>query len=239
MTKRIGILGGMGPEATNFLFNLIIKLTDAEKDQGHIASIIYNYPQIPDRTSAILGNGVSALPYLLDGVKLLENAGADFIAIACVTAFYYYPEIIKHVKIPVINLPDELLRYVRDRLGSPRKIGLLATKATIQTGFIQNIFNRKGIEVVVPGTDNRELLMQAIYHPIGIKSGFKRQPKRMILKVIHDLMEEHHPDAIIAGCTELPIVLKQKDIDVPLFDPLTILAQESIRIAGGKVKEIN
>ena len=88
--KTIGILGGMGPEATVNLFNLIVSLTKAEKDNEHIPIIIINNPKIPDRTDAIINDRESPLPSLIKAAQKLEKVGADFIVMPCITAHYYY-----------------------------------------------------------------------------------------------------------------------------------------------------
>ena len=95
--KVIGVLGGMGPEATIDLFQKIVKLTPAKKDQEHIRIIIDNNPKIPDRTKAILYNGENPLPELVKTAQNLERAGADFIIIACNTAHYYFHKIQKEL----------------------------------------------------------------------------------------------------------------------------------------------
>jgi len=103
--KIIGILGGMGPEATLDLFHKIIKLTYAEKDQDHLRIIIDNNPKIPDRTDAISGTGKDPLPKLIVTAQILEKAGADFIIIPCNTAHYFISEIQQSIKIPILTLP--------------------------------------------------------------------------------------------------------------------------------------
>jgi len=89
-TKTVGILGGLGPEATARFFKLIIDNTAAKKDQEHLKIIILDNPSVPDRTAAILYHGPSPLPSLQDGLKFLEKAGADLAVIPCLTAHYYF-----------------------------------------------------------------------------------------------------------------------------------------------------
>jgi aspartate racemase len=163
---------------------------------------------------------------------MLETAGADFIVMPCVTAHYYYGEIVKHVSIPFLHLVVEVLRCIKRESGNPGKIGLLATDGTIQSGLFQDLFNKNGIEVAIPKDNDQKLLMKALYQKKGIKAGYKRHPKKMILEVLKEFLQEQQPEGIIAGCTEIPLVLKQADMDVPFIEPLRILAVESIRKAG-------
>jgi aspartate racemase len=235
MKKKIGILGGMGPEATVYLFDQVIRLTKASRDQDHITTIVYNNPATPDRTGAILGKGPSPLPTLIAGAKLLEKAGADFIMMPCVTAHYYYTEIVKHISIPFIHLLEEVLSYIRAHPGNLKKIGLIATTGTVTTGLFQNLFAANGLEIMVPGREGQELFMEAIYREDGVKSGYKEEPKRKLLQVVQTLLEQQ-ADAIIAGCTEIPLVLSQEDVDIPFVNPLKIMAETAVAKAGYPLK---
>ena len=236
MNKTIGILGGMGPEATIYLFRLIVKLTGANKDQEHIPIIVWNNPHIPDRTAAILGQGPSSLPFLIEGAVFLEKAGANLILMPCVTAHYYYKEIIKNIATPFLNLLEETANYLHQELRRVRKVGLLATDGTIQSGLFQELFEKSGVDVVIPDPGKQNLVMKALYQKDGIKAGFKDHPREMILHVLHHLLEKN-VEAVIAGCTEIPLVLNQFDMPVLFLDPLRILAEKSIREAGYELKE--
>lgn len=148
---------------------------------------------------------------------MLETAGADFIVMPCVTAHYFYDEIVKHVSIPFLHLLAEVLRYIKRELGNLKGIGLLATDGTIQTRLFQDVFNKNGLGVAIPKDNDQKVLMNALYQKKGIKGGYKRHPKKLILEVLKELLQDRQPDGIIAGCTEIPLVLKQADMDVPFI----------------------
>jgi len=235
--KTIGILGGMGPEATSYFYELIIKHTKASKDQEHIQVVIFSNPKIPPRTDAILEKGPSPLPLLLEGAKILDQAGAEFIVIPCVTAHYYYHEVVKREKIPFLNLLDETLSYVQKSLPSLKTVGLIASKGTIASRLFHDTFALKNIEIITPSADEQEEVMEAIFGQEGIKAGFTSGCSK---KIIHQTAEEliqQGAEAVIAGCTEVPLVLKEEDIPVPLIDPLKIMALASIVKAGYTLKE--
>jgi len=236
MSKTIGILGGMGPEATIYLFRLIVQLTKVEKDQDHIPIIIFNNPKIPDRTMAIVSGAPSPLPLLIDSAKSLEKAGADFILMPCVTAHYFYKEIVKHITLPFLHLLEESVEYVKQELGNVKRIGLLATDGTVQTGLFQDLFNKNAIEIVTPGKEDQNLIMKALYGKKGVKAGYKEPPRRMILQVLQKLIRGK-VGGVIAGCTEIPLVLNQSDMEIPFINPLKIIAQKSIRKAGYRTIE--
>lgn len=236
MKKTIGILGGMGPEATTYIFELIIKNTRASKDQEHIQVIIYSNPKVPPRTDAILKRGPSPLPFLLEGVKILRQAGADFIIMPCVTAHYYYPEIMKKEKIPFLNLLDITLSYARKNLPDLKKIGLISSTGTLKSRLFHDAFSKEGIEIIDPNDKEQKDVMEAIFGKEGIKAGFTSgRPKKIIQGVAAKLIQQG-AKAVIAGCTEVPLVLKEEDLPVPLIEPLKIIALASIIEAGYEIK---
>lgn len=232
MKKTIGILGGMGPKATIYQYDLIVGLTKAERDSDHIPTIIFSNPQIPDRTEAIINNGPSPLPLLIEGAKFLQRNGAAFIIMPCVTAHYYYNEIIKNITIPFLNLLEETALYIQEELPALQRVGLLATTGTVETRLFQNHIGKKGKEVIIPGKKYQLQVMKAIYGKEGIKAGFTTRPNQIILDVVSHLREEKGSEAVIAGCTEIPLALKQEDIAIPLINPLEILARRAIEEAG-------
>ncbi len=236
MKKTIGILGGMGPEATAYFFELIIKKTKAEKDQEHIKIIIYNNPEVPPRTDSILHNDPGPIPYLVEGISVLEKAGADFIVMPCVTAHYYYDEILAQKRVSFVNILDETLLYVMREMPKVKKVGLIASSGTLKSKLFHDVFGREGIEVMTPGKKEQDRVMEAIFGKNGIKAGFTSgRPKEIIVKAAGALIGRG-AEAIIAGCTEVPLVLKAEDIPVPLIEPLEILAEVSIVKAGYELR---
>lgn len=232
MKKKIGILGGMGPEATGYLFDLITRYTAAGKDSDHFPVVIYSNPQIPDRTEAIINNGPSPLPLLIAGAKFLENAGVDFIIMPCITAHYYYPEIVKHIKIPFLHMLGETAIYIEKEMPDVRKFGLLATTGTIETRIFQSELEKRKKETIIPDKKNQSKIMSAVYGGKGIKAGFTNQPNRILLGVVSHLVDEKGCQAVIAGCTEIPLALQPEHITTPLIDPLRIMARRSVEFAG-------
>jgi len=220
--KIIGILGGMGPEATIDLFYKIIKFTPAEKDQDHLRIIIDNNPKIPDRTAAILGKGKDLLPALQETAKNLEKAGADFIIIPCNTAHYFLPLIQESVKIPILNMIEEAAEETQQRIPQIQKVGLLASIGTYKTEIYHQQFKKFNIEVISPEEKDKEEVMKAIY---AVKAGnLSEGIKKNILKIAQKLVDKG-AEAIIAGCTEIPLILKEGDVSVPIIDPTQVLAK--------------
>jgi len=226
--KIIGILGGMGPEATIDLFYKIIKFTPVEKDQDHLRIIIDNNPKIPDRTAAILGKGKDPLPALQETAKNLEMAGADFIIIPCNTAHYFLSSIQKSVKIPILNMIEETAKETQKKNPSIKKVGLLASIGTHKTEIYHQHFKKFNIEVISPEEKDKEEVMKAIY---AVKAGdLSEGIKRNIIKIAQKLIDKG-AEVIIAGCTEIPLILKEGDVSVLIIDPTQVLAKIAVQKA--------
>jgi aspartate racemase len=233
----IGILGGMGPEATAYFFHLLIKNTKAAYDQEHIPILIWNNPQIPPRTDAILQNGKSPLPLLLEGIRILEKGGAGMIVMPCITAHYYAPQLQARAKVPFVNLLDESLGYAKKYIPGIKKAGLVASSGTVASKLFHKTFGGAGIEVIAPGRDEQKRIQNAIFGKKGIKAGFAMgAPRETIIAMARRLIRRG-AEAVIAGCTEVPLVLEPKDLSVPLIEPMKIGAMACINKAGYKIKE--
>ncbi len=226
--KIIGILGGMGPEATVDLFYKIIKFTPAEKDQDHLRIIIDNNPKIPDRTAAILGKGEDPLPALQQSARNLEKAGADFIVIPCNTAHYFLPSIQESVNIPIINMIEETAKETKKRIPQIKKVGLLASIGVYKSEIYHQHFKKFNIEVISPQEKEKEEIMKVIY---VIKAGdLSKRVKKSILKITQNLIDKG-AETVVAGCTEIPLILKDGDVLVPIIDPTQVLASIAVQKA--------
>ena len=230
--KTIGILGGMGPEATLDCFAKIIKNTPAKKDQEHLRVIIDSNPKIPDRPAAIIGKGESPVPALIHGCRCLQLAGADFIIIPCVTAHFFLEEIRREVKLPILSILDVVTETIVREYPQITNVGLLAITATINSGLFQKRLAADNIQTIVPDEVGQSTVMAAV---ADIK---KTQPARSRAQITADLIAtaeglvSRGARGIVAGCTEIPLALKPEHLAVPCFDALTILARAAIFEAG-------
>jgi aspartate racemase len=236
MRKTIGILGGMGPEATAHFFRLIIGHTAAAKDQEHLPVLIYNLPQIPERTPAILGRGPSPVPLLRKGARKLAGAGADFIVIPCVSAHAFLAEVRRTSPVPILSLLEESLAGVQKMNPGLKRAGLLASTGTVRSGLFSRTFAQAGIKIITPTEKEQTRVMAAVFGQDGVKAGFTGGRPRKLVRDIALRLIKRGAEAIIAGCTEIPLVLEDKDIPVPLIEPMRIAARTSIVRAGGKLK---
>ena len=231
----IGILGGMGPEATAYLFRLIIKNTPAAKDQDHLPVLIYNNPKIPDRSAYILGQGPDPVPALTEGSLFLQESGVCCILWPCNTAHYFHEMVSRRLKVPVLHMIEETARCAAENFPRGTVFGLLSTLGTYKTGIYEKIFGEAGLILLLPEEENRQLTMESIYGEKGIKAGYKEEPLKMLGKPLDDLKAKN-TEVLISGCTELSLVLSRKTTGLPVLDPMNCLARAAIRKAGKKIK---
>lgn len=230
--KTIGVIGGMGPLAAARLFQRIVILTRAECDNEHIPLIIDNNTCIPDRTRHILFNGESPLEEMVKSAKRLETAGADVIIISCNTAHYHYDDVVKSVKIPVINMIEETAKYIRKNFPEVKCAGLLATEGTCKSGIYSRIFEKNELGLITPEPEEQRHITELIY---DVKSHGEDIDPHNTAEVVKAL-EKRGAEVIILGCTELPIVFSKFDLCRRYVDSLDVLAISAIAFCG---KEIN
>ena len=227
--KIIGILGGMGPEATADLYMKIIRATHVEKDQDHYRVIIDSNAKIPDRTPAILGTGPSPLPVMLETGRNLQRAGAGFIIMPCNTAHYFHDRLQAGLEIPVLHMIRLSAEDTRRRHPEVSKAGLLASDGTLASRLYE-CYGEQGIEIVAPSGESQRDVMDAIYR--DIKRGDLETGGKLLHRVAHELMDAG-ADAVICGCTEVSLVLHDGDLTVPVVDPLQVLAEKAVELARG------
>ncbi|MCX5053557.1 aspartate/glutamate racemase family protein [Streptomyces sp. NBC_00474] len=227
-TEVIGILGGMGPAATADFYAKLVSMTPGHSDQDHLRTVIWSDPTIPDRTEALLGTGTDPTPWLLNGGRVLREAGATVIAIPCNTAHAFVPRIADHVGLPIVHMIGEVARHLATLRPTVRTAGLLATTGTVQAGLYQEWLDRYGIRLALPDpTSRQDEVMAAIRAVKAGKNGAATAP----LADAALQLTGQGAQAIIAGCTEIPLGLPADAVDVPLIDPAVILARALVRRA--------
>jgi aspartate racemase len=229
MSRRtIGILGGMGPLATADLYKKIIQATPARSDQEHLPVMIHADPSVPDRTHALLHNGEDPVPWLIRGAQNLARAGADFIVIPCNTAHAFLDQVQPECTIPIVNMIEEAVNEARQHLSDQGAAGILATSGTIAAGLYQRVLDAQGIRPIVPDSEHQELVMETIGR---VKSGEIDANTAEPVRTAASDLESRGAGVLLAACTELPVVLHQPMVNVPLIDPTDVLARAAVRIA--------
>lgn len=234
MNKIVGILGGMGPMATCDLMKKVIDNTDASCDQEHIRICVDCNTNIPDRTAAIMGKGEDPRPEMIKSAIRLQSMGANVIIVPCNTAHYFLPDVQKCVDIPILNMLKETANELF--LKGVSIVAVLATNGTILSGLYDVELKKVGITPVHPDEEDQKLIMLLIYD--YVKAGKSYPFTEKILEMEKRLIDKG-AQALILGCTELPIAFSQINTSLPTIDPTTVLARVAIRYTNGRLLENN
>ncbi|MGE7843318.1 aspartate/glutamate racemase family protein [Lysinibacillus sp. NPDC093712] len=230
--QTLGIIGGVGPLATMFIGEMIVRRTKATKDQEHVHTIIDNDTNIPDRTAFILDKTKeNPVPVLIEDAKKLASVGANLIAIPCNTAHTFYDEIAQGSPIPVLHMIRETAKRAND-LGAKR-VGILATTGTLTSRMYQDALEEFGIIPVIPDDQMKEKVMAIIYD--YVKAGKDVTQEDWL--PIEEAMLALNCDRIVLGCTELSIVNRDLKLSDKYIDSLIVLAECAILACGYKLVE--
>ncbi|MBV5297042.1 MAG: amino acid racemase [Rhodoferax sp.] len=225
--SRIGVLGGMGPSATVDFMDKVIRLTPASRDQDHLPMIVLNSPQIPDRSSAILGNGPDPLPILLAGIDLLNKIGVGVVAIPCNSSHHWYSQMAERSHAPIIHIADACVLAVPTSPGT--QVAIFATRGALKSGFYQQALRQRGIDFLIPDSDTGQDEIDACIR--AVKAGQIEEGSRQ-LDMAMVMSAKAGANAIIMGCTEIPIASRGMDpTRLTLIDSALELARATVAFA--------
>ena len=232
--QLLGVLGGMGPMATVDFLAKLIKATPASCDQDHIPIIAHFVPQIPDRSDAIEGIGLSPQIALENAALNIEREGAQALVIPCNTAHFWYEQIASRLSIPVLHIADAVVKQIPLTLRK-QPIGLLATKATLQSAIYQT--RHPSINWVIPTSDVVEnYLVPAIRY---VKAGNLLTATALLNQAI-DQLQFSGTATFVLGCTELPLAYNGNEDSLHVFDATEALALSAVQWAlSGNCKVTN
>lgn len=224
----LGVIGGMGAEATSYYFEELVAHTKVAKDQDHIDTVILNHAALPDRTASILSGDVDLLlEMLVKDVKVLEGLGVENIAIPCNTSHYFYDDLQEQTSVNIIHMIRESVLAATNLFDNVNKIGILATSGTINTGVYHKECEALGITPVVPSEERQKDVMSLIYD--DIKSGKNGEFEKF--QRAYDELMEAGSDVIILACTELSVFKKKNKIYDNCLDALDILVKKSVELS--------
>ncbi|WP_033916777.1 aspartate/glutamate racemase family protein [Campylobacter sputorum] len=226
--KRIGIIGGMGPLATIDIFEKIVKLTNANKDQDNIPIVIDNYPQIPDRTAYILDNKENPYPYLKESALRLKQAGCEAICMACNTAHFFAQKLVDETDINLIHIAKNAVNAIKVKFPNAKKIAVIATTGTTKAKIYEDNLISSGYECVKISDENMQNIMDCIY------KGVKANKTDEYVDIFNNTIDNIQADVYIAACTEIPLLLpycNKKDL---FIDATLELAKTMVKFSLGK-----
>lgn len=230
-TKNVGVIGGLGPIATLDFFDRILKRTKAVREQDHLRLIIDNNTKIPDRNAYKRGEGPSPGPALASAARALQDAGAEFIVMACNTTHAWKAEIRAAISVPFISIIEETTKVVADL--NPEGAGVLAVDACLSSNLYQEALTKRGVKPVLLPADSQRTFMELIYR---IKGGDTGETVKRSMATLARKLEAQGAEVIIAGCTEIPLVLTADDIDGELVNSTDVLVERTIVFAGAELK---
>ncbi|QCD44883.1 aspartate/glutamate racemase family protein [Campylobacter mucosalis] len=223
--KTIGILGGMGPQATIDLYQKIVSLTPASSDQEHLHVVIDSYSQIEDRTKFIMGEGASPLPKLVEAANRLKNAGCDAIIISCNTAHFFAPQIEEQTGVKILYISKIAVDAVQREHPNAKNVAVIATSGTKKGEVYDRILRERGLNSVSFTNAQQEALMDCIYK--GVKAGKTDEYVGLFNKTIASI----EADVYIAACTEIPLLLPTLDKPYKFIDATLELAKYAVNYA--------
>lgn len=235
MGYLVGVLGGLGPQATVYFLQSVIDMTEAKTDQEHVNLIVTQHSSTPDRTAAILHGAPSPAHIMAADARNLQQGGADFLVIPCNTATPFLQAVIDAVDIEVVNIVTETVKEIR-RLNPTgvKHVGVMATEGTIRSGIYQEALDSAGYVPIIPTQQVQTRISSIIFD--YVKAGIHVPPK-IFFEVINQ-MRQAGADAVVCGCTELSVAYKDLHITDPtIVDSLASLARLTVIKAGKHLRK--
>lgn len=225
--NRLGILGGMGPQATQLLYQWITERTHADCDQEHIPTVIVSDTLVPDRTEAILsGDTEEVYRHLRDDCHQLESCGCACIAIPCNTAHYFADDLQKELEIPILNMPARTVQQLAE--SGKKKVAVLATDGTLKAGIYSRELKKQGIDYYEPEGRIQAAVMSIIYD--DIKRG--KKGNMATWEKVDQEVRRQECDAAILGCTELSVFGHNYKLPDFYLDAMEVLVTDCLNFFG-------
>jgi len=226
--KIIGLIGGTGWESTAEYYRLINEKVNAGLGELNFARCVlysFNYGEIYSHVQSDDLNEIYKL--VLDASGKIITAGSDCIILCANTLHMYADELQKEISVPIVHIAEATAREIGK--SNLTKVGLLGTKFTMEKNFYKDKLAESGIDTIIPSDREREFIHSCIFDEL-LKSVFKDQSKRKFLEIIENL-KSAGAEGIVLGCTEIPLIIKQSDVDIPLFDTTDIHSQAAVDFA--------
>jgi aspartate racemase len=224
---RIGILGGMGPLASAEFAVKLVQATPATCDQEHFPTTLDSTPQVPDRPNFLFHGGPDPLPTMVDVIRRLEAAGCALITMPCNTVHHWYDTLSAQTHLPMMHIADAVAARLRQLAPGARRVGVLGGTVTCRMGIYSRRLGDAWTWIYPSDAGLETHLLPAI---AAVKAGDLVQGRSLFLLAMQEMLAQK-PDAIVLGCTEIPVVLTQADSAVPVIDSTEALALHTIAAA--------
>lgn len=228
--KLVGVIRGMGPDATVDFMSRVLAATPASKDQDHVRMVIEHNPRIPSRQMAMRGAGENPGPVIAAMAARLESAGADFLVMPCNLAHAWQGDILAATTIPFVSIIDESVKSALCRSGEQSAVGLMTTPGCFTAGLYQQALADADRAVIAQTPDELAETMRLVEK---IKAGDRSQDVAKGLRDLADRLIGRGAKILIAACTEFPLVLNESMFDVTLVSSTDVLAKKTVALALG------
>lgn len=230
-SRTVGVLGGMGPAATLDFHSKVLAATRGGRDQDHLRLLIDSNPAVPDRSAAMRGEGPSPGPTLAAMARGLERAGAEVLVMPCNTAHAWAADIRGATSLPFIDLVEATAEAAAEAAPGLRTAGVLGTSGCLEAGLYHRAFAARGVEVIAPAPGEQAELMGLIAR---IKGGDVGSEVRSVMAGLARSLVERGAEVVIAGCTEVPLVLQDAGAGAPLVSSTDVLVARTVAFARGR-----
>ena len=225
--KRVGIIGGLGPVSTLDYYSGIIDGFRAKANDGNYPEIVINSVNMADVLSYVTNKKWDSLEKLLLGaIRDLANAGAEFAAIASNTPHIVFDKVQQESALPLISIVDATCAYVQQK--GCKKVVVIGTRFTMSSGLYSNAFEKYGITAIVP-SESEQLAIHDIIFPKLEDGIVVPEDKEKMLAIAEGLLINNNADGLVLGCTELPLMIKDGDLDTLIFNTTQIHIESIVR----------
>jgi len=233
--RIVGILGGMGPLAGAEFLRQLTLLTPGTRDQDHVMAVLWSDPTVPDRPAAMFEGGPSPAPAMIHGLRVLEQAGAGMICIACNTAHLWFDEIQAAIATPILHIVDAAAAdLARLGIGAGATVGILGTTATVKSGLYHQRLAARGFVPI--SLDDAEMAATSTPSIKCVKANDLAGSFAPLAAAV-GLLRARGAAAVVLGCTELPLAAQAGDraaFGVPVVDTVEAHARAALAWARGE-----
>jgi aspartate racemase len=230
--KRIGIIGGIGPESTLDYYKRIIGAFQDRQSPSVYPEIIVYSASLTDLMQILEARDWGNLTnWLVERVEALQRAGAEFVVIGSNTPHIVFEDVRSRSPIPMLSIIEETCKKAQG-LGL-KKLGLMGTKFTMQSDFFLKSFHNRGMSVIVPGKVDQQLIHDRLFSEIELGI-IKDSTREELLSVVKRMIDKDHIDSIILGCTELPLILDRDEYGIPFLNTTAIHVESIVKYCIGK-----
>jgi aspartate racemase len=231
--KKIGFIGGLGPEATMDYYKEIINAFKNERGDLNYPEIIVYSVNMSEFIGLMKEKKYDQVTtYLLEKIEGLKRAGAEFAVLSANTPHLLFDQLKEKSGIPLISIVEAACDESIKR--GYKRTGLFGTGFTMQASFFMDIFKKHGIDVIMPDKEDREVINYKLFSEIELGI-FKDDTRRMLIRIIVKMVQKQHIDSLILGCTEFPLILKESSYaGIPMLNTTKIHVDAIVKYCVGQ-----